>query len=75
MIGFSACLKRPACFADGELFFRERFHRVCVAPAAVAHAGEGHGDNVIVVDKVGCDEVPPVGMGAVAMDEQQAGLR
>ena len=62
-------------FANGKLLARKDVHRVGLAPARIAHAGERHGDDAIVARQIGRDEVPPVRMRAVAVDQQEPRLR
>ena len=46
--------------------------RIAVAPVRAAHAGRGQGDDPPVLGEEGRDEAPPVGMRAVAVQEEQA---
>ncbi len=68
-------IKQPGVLADSQLFDCEGFQRVRLAPVAVAHAGERHGDHMVLIHEIGRDKVPPVGMSAVAVHQQQAGFR
>ena len=52
-----------------HLLGREQVHRIVLAVIGVTHAGKGHGRNLILLGEIGRDEIPPMGMRAIAMHE------
>lgn len=61
-------------FADAHQFLGKQITGILIAMAAVSHAAQVNRTDGIAINEKRRDEIPPMGMCATAMNQEQAGL-